>query len=77
MISTVEPPIKDPLRRGHNKNNLSTKDTFQSQMLIFPLIHSEPLKRGQPLNKRQNGWPQRVLYSEVPLYIISILLVYY
>ncbi len=73
MISTVEPPIKDPLRRGHNRNNLSTKDTFpKSQMFLFPLIHPEPLKCGQPLNKRQNGWPQRVLYSEDPLYCIGI-----
>ncbi len=27
--STVEPPIKDLLRSGHNKNNLSAKDTIK------------------------------------------------
>ena len=26
---TVEPPIKDPLNKGHITNNLCTKDTFQ------------------------------------------------
>ena len=40
-------------------------------MFTFPivLIHFKPLKRGQPLYKGQNGWSQRVLYSEVPLYM--------
>ncbi len=35
--STMEPPIKDYPSRGHNRNNLSTKDTLQSpKMFIFP-----------------------------------------
>ena len=66
---TVEPLIKDPPRRGHNRNNLSTKDTLQSPKCLFPilLIHFEPLKIGKPLYKGQNGWPQHVRCSGVPL----------
>ncbi len=66
-LCTVEPPIKDPLRRGHNGNNLFTKDTFQSRKCSFPTLYS-----GQPLYKGENGWPQRVLYSEVPLYSATL-----
>ena len=36
---TVEPLIKDPTRGGHNRNNLSTKDTYsssKSQIFISP-----------------------------------------
>ena len=67
---TVEHPIKDLPRRGHNRNNLSTKTTLKkSQMLISHLliICFQPLKSGQPLYKGQNGWSQHVLCSEVPL----------
>ncbi len=40
--NTVKPPIKDPPRRGHNRNNLSTKsDMLIFSILIF-LIHYEP-----------------------------------
>ena len=50
---TVEPPNK-----GHIKS-LSTKDTFRGNKNDFPmvLIHSSPLKSGQPLYRRQNGPP--------------------
>ncbi len=43
---------------------------FKVLNVHFPifLIHFEPLKSGQPLYKGQNDWPQRVVYSEVPLY---------
>ena len=34
-VSTVEPPIKDPQRRGHNKNNLSIKDTLHGPKCSF------------------------------------------
>ena len=55
-VSTiVEPVIVDPLNKGHDKNNLSIKEVH-----FFPivLIHFQPLKRGQPLYKGQNGWSQ-------------------
>ena len=47
-IPSVEPPIKDPPRKGQ-------------PIYIFQLT-----KRGQPLYKGPNSWPQSVLYSEVP-----------
>ena len=39
----------------------------------FPivLIHFQPLKREKPLYKGKNSWSQRVLYSEVPVYMYS------
>ena len=52
---TVEPPIKDPPSKGHNRNNLSTKDTFQGPKCCLSY-------------SGQNGWSQSVLYSEVPQY---------
>ncbi len=63
----MEPPIKDPPRRGHNSNNLSTKVIASNVHFPILLIHFVSLKSRQPLYKRQNGWPQRVLYPEVPL----------
>ena len=36
---TVEPPIKDPLRAGHNRNNLSTYD--KPKFSFFHIV--EPL----------------------------------
>ena len=53
----VEPPIKDPPRGEHNRNNLSTKDIRQCPKCLFSilLMHFEPLKSRQPLYKRQNG----------------------
>ncbi len=69
VVYTVEPPIKDSLRRGHNKNNHFTKDTLIGLKCSFSilLIQFEPLKSEQPLYKGQNGWHKRVLYSEVTL----------
>ena len=63
----MEPPIKDSQSKGHNRNNLSIKGTLQGPKCSFPifLIHSEPLKSGQPLYKGQHGWPERVLCLEV------------
>ena len=45
----------------------------------FPvvLIHFQPPKRGQLPYKGQNGLSQRVLYSEVPMYLFSIIHVHY
>ena len=45
--------IKDPLRRGHNRNNLWTKDTLKSPKCSFSNIvkNVEPLKSGEPLYK--------------------------
>ncbi len=34
----MEPSIKDPPRRGHNRNNLFTKDTLQSPICSFSHI---------------------------------------
>ncbi len=34
-VTTVEPSIKDPPRRGHNRNDFSIKDRSKSQMYIF------------------------------------------
>ena len=35
-------------------------------------IHSEPLKRGQPLYKGQDVWSQGVLYMEAGATVIPI-----
>ncbi len=43
---------KGPLRGGHNKNNLSTKDTLQSPICSFS--HTVDTFE-QPLYKGQNG----------------------
>ena len=66
IIITMESPLVDPLNKGHNRNNLST--LLEVPNVHFPIVltHFQPLKRGQPLYKEQNGWSQRVLYSEVP-----------
>ncbi len=37
-LQCMEPPIKDPLRRGHNRHNLSTKDTLQGPKCSFSHI---------------------------------------
>ena len=59
--------IKDPLSGGHNRNNLSTKDT-QIQMFIslLLLVHFEPQKSGQP--NKMAGPNVRVLCLEVLLH---------
>ena len=43
---TVQPPIKDPPYKGHNRKNLPIKDTFPGPagVLITPLIPLGPLK---------------------------------
>ncbi len=70
-MTTVEPPIKDPPRGGHNRNSLFTKDTLKSPKRFLILLRRfEPLKSGQPLYKGQNGWPQHFLHSQVPLYTV-------
>ncbi len=50
----VEPLIKDTLNKGHNTNNLRTKDKFQCTKwrLSYILLTSN---KGQPLSKRKNG----------------------
>ncbi len=63
---------KDPLKRGHNRNTLSTKDkghTSRSQLsnVHFPTVFNTLLTTDI---SRQNGWLQRVCCSEVPLYIV-------
>ncbi len=71
MYSTLNLPIRDPPRRGHFINNLSTKDMLpvRNDYFLILLIHFEPLKSGQPLYKGQGSWPQCVHCSEVPLYM--------
>ena len=61
---------KDPLRRGHNRNNLSIKDTLQCPKCSFSHIVNTfwTSEEQTPLYKGQNGWPQHVLYPDVPLY---------
>ena len=34
---TVESPIVDPLNEGHNRNNLSIKDTFKGPKCLLSL----------------------------------------
>ena len=59
----MKPPIVDPPNKGHNRNNLSIKDTSQMFTLLIPF------KEGTTSYKRQNGcWSQGVLYSEISLY---------
>ena len=36
-VNTVEPPIKDTPNKGHNRKNLSIKDTLMSQKFTFLL----------------------------------------
>ena len=67
---TVEPPIKDPPSKGHNRNNLSTKDTFQGPKccLSYSANTFSTSKERTTSLQRTNGWSQSVLYLEVPLY---------
>ena len=37
---TVEPPIVDPPRQGHNIIDLSTKDAGQGPKICFPVYSS-------------------------------------
>ncbi len=61
--------------KGHNRNNLRTKDKVQCTKLRLSYSSNTLLTSniGQPLNKGQNGQntmgPKRVRYSEVPLYV--------
>ncbi len=65
--------IKDTPNKGHNRNNLPTKDKFQCTKWRLSYSSNTLLTsdKGQPLNKGQNGQktmgPKRVRYSEVPL----------
>ena len=63
----VEPLIMDTLKSGQSPYNGQT---------IHPLLTYCPTflppKKGQPLNNGQNGRPQYVHYSEVPLYTESL-----
>ncbi len=62
--NTVEPLIKDLLRKGQPLY----KGHFQyPQECICNTF--QPPKRGQPPYKGQNGWSQRVPYLEVQLYM--------
>ena len=61
---TVGPLIMEPPNKGHNRNNLSIKDTSHSTNTF------STSKERKPLYKGKNSWSQRVLYSEVPVYII-------
>ncbi len=62
--------------KGHNRNNLQTKDKVQCTK--WKLSYSSNIfltsDKGQPLNKGQNGQktmgPKRVRYSEVPLSLL-------
>ncbi len=38
LVYAVEPQIKDPPNRGHNRNSLSTKDTLQGHKCSFSHI---------------------------------------
>ena len=77
IIVTVEPPIKDPLRRGHNKNNLSTNDTLQSPNVHFPifLIRFEPSKE-QTTSLQKPKWlaPTCPLFRGSTVLIIIIII---
>ena len=68
MAYTVE-----PLNKGHNRNNLSIKDTSYGPKCAFS--HStntfSTSKERKPLYKGKNSWSQRVLYSEVPVYMYN------
>ncbi len=80
---TVEPLIKDTTNKGHNRNNLRTKDNFQCPKWRLSYGSNndkgQPLRqpkdnlsdKGQPLNERTKMamGPKHVRYSEVPLYI--------
>ena len=59
---TVEPPIKDPPRKGQPL----IKDTPKSNY-----SHLKPPRRGHPLYNGHYGGSQSVLCSEVPLYCSS------
>ena len=60
---TVEPPIKDPPNKGHNRKNLPIKDTFPGPKcsLSHSTIHFLTSERGQSPYKGQNWlvpkWP--------------------
>lgn len=56
-LNTVEPAINDPPRRGHNTNNLSTKDTIQDpNACSFPivLIHYDNLSLKDKMTRCSN-----------------------
>ena len=64
----VKPLIMDTLKSGQPPYNGHTVHP-----LPIIIVHTFlPLKKGQPLNNGQNGRPQCVHYSEVPLYTESL-----
>ncbi len=64
--NTVEPLIKDPPRKGHlYQGHLYQGHLQYPQECICNTF--QPLKKGQPPYKGQNGWSQTVPYSEVPM----------
>ncbi len=77
----VELPIKDPPRRGHNRNNLTTKDTIQSPKCSFSHNSEErtnSLQRtkwltlcSEVLDTVHVHFPIRHLFNTVP-YILQI-----
>ncbi len=71
FVITMESPIMDPPRGGHNGNDLSTKEMLHGPKCYhFPilLLHFEPSEEQTTSLQRTNGWPQHVLCSEVPLF---------
>lgn len=55
-MNTVEPLIKDPPSRQPPSKGHSSRPE---------IVHVEPLKRGQPLGRGQNGYTQSVPCKEV------------
>ncbi len=71
---TVEPLIKDTLNKGHNINNLRTKDKFQCTKWRLSFSSNTLLTsdKGQPLNKRdkmaRKQWVPNVSVDLVIIY---------
>ena len=66
MPGNVKPPIMDTLIRGQPPYNGQTACPLPLTVHTFL-----PPTKGQPLNNGQNARPQRVHYSEVPLYMYT------
>ena len=64
FLYTVKPPIMDTPIRGQPPYNGQTACPLPLTVHTFL-----PPMKGQPPNNGQNARPQRVHYSEVPLYI--------
>ena len=56
LINTMEPLIKDSPRRGYNRNNVSTKDTFHSMVpnVIFP--YCEYILKSRQTSQQRTKW---------------------